>query len=286
MRRAEVAGLDPDAYEMQQVFVPSRNDGTKIPLFIVTERGFKRDGAAPALLYGYGGFNISMSPYFKPSNMAFVRSYGAVFAVACMRGGGEYGERWHKAGALAQKQNVFDDFVSCAEFLCREGYTSPQRLAIEGHSNGGLLVGACVNQRPDLFGAAVAHVGVMDMLRFHRFTVGHAWCTEYGCAEHSKEQFDWVIPYSPLHNVRPRKDGGQYPPYLLLTADHDDRVVPLHTLKMVATLQHVLCQPGSAQRAPIIARIDTKSGHGAGKPTAKACRRRASPASKPASLTR
>lgn len=264
VRRSAVAGFDPDAYETRQEFVTS-DDGTKIPLFVVHAKGLVRDGSAPALLYGYGGFNISLTPSFSTGKMAALRSYGGCYAVACLRGGGEYGEEWHKDGSLARKQNVFDDFKACARFLVKERYTQPARLAIEGGSNGGLLVAAVANQAPELFGAAVAHVGVMDMLRFHRFTIGHAWITDYGCADASEAEFRVLRAYSPLHNVTMPK-----PAMLLLTGDHDDRVVPLHSLKLAAQLQFKAAQAEEGvQRAPILARIDTKSGHGAGKSTAK-----------------
>lgn len=270
----EVGGdiFDRTAFETQQVFVTS-NDGTKIPMFIVTQRGLVLDGNHPALLYGYGGFNISLTPSFSVSRLVLARHYGAVVAIANIRGGGEYGEEWHKSGSLSKKQNCFDDFVSCAEYLIKEGYTQSNRLCIEGGSNGGLLVAACINQRPELFGCALAHVGVMDMLRFHKFTIGHAWTTDYGCSD-KEEEFEWLIKYSPLHNVRrpwDRMNGVQYPPIMLLTADHDDRVVPLHSLKLLATLQYELCTSvrNSPQTNPIIGRIDTKAGHGAGRPTQK-----------------
>ncbi|KAL2585407.1 hypothetical protein AAZV13_14G186700 [Glycine max] len=273
-REIDIPGFDRSEFHVNQVFVPSK-DGTKIPMFIVARKDIVLDGSHPCLLYGYGGFNVSLTPYFNISRTVLARHLGAVFCIANIRGGGEYGEEWHKSGSLANKQNCFDDFISAAEYLVSAGYTQPRKLCIEGGSNGGLLVGACINQRPDLFGCALAHVGVMDMLRFHKFTIGHAWATDYGCSE-KEEEFHWLIKYSPLHNVRrpweQHPDQSiQYPSTMLLTADHDDRVVPLHSLKLLATLQYVLVTSldKSPQTNPIIGRIECKAGHGAGRPTQK-----------------
>ncbi|CAN6268887.1 unnamed protein product [Urochloa humidicola] len=275
-REISVPGFDRNEFEAKQVFYPSK-DGTKIPMFIVSKKNLNLNGSHPALLFGYGGFGMSVTPQFSVARVVLMRHLGFVACVANIRGGGEYGEEWHRAGALANKQNCFDDFVAAGEFLVSAGYTNPTRLCIEGGSNGGLLVAACLNQRPDLFGCALAHVGVMDMLRFHKFTIGRAWTCDFGCSENERE-FHWLIKYSPLHNVRrpwEKKGGrgwrGQYPPTMLLTADHDDRVVPSHTLKFLATMQHVLRagEEGSPQTNPIISRIERKSGHGCGRSVQK-----------------
>ncbi len=256
-REAEVK-FNPDDYVVKQVFYPSK-DGTKVPMFIVHKKGIKMDGGNPTLLYGYGGFNVSLTPGFSVSRLAWMEM-GGIYAVANLRGGGEYGKKWHMAGTKLQKQNVFDDFISAAEFLIKEKYTQPSKLAIQGGSNGGLLVGAVLNQRPELFGAALPAVGVMDMLRFHKFTIGRAWTSDYGSSENADE-FKALYAYSPLHNI---KKGTKYPAVMVTTADHDDRVVPAHSFKYAATLQKA-----QAGNAPVIIRIETDAGHGAGKPTSK-----------------
>ncbi len=249
--------FDFDEYVTEQVFYPSK-DSTLIPMFIVHRKDMKRDGHNPTLLYGYGGFNISLTPSFSISRLVWLEN-GGVFAMANLRGGGEYGEEWHRAGTKMHKQNVFDDFIAAAEYLIREKYTSPDYLAIQGGSNGGLLIGAVVNQRPDLFRVALPAVGVMDMLRYHKFTIGRYWAADYGTSEDSKEMFEYLYSYSPLHNIRP---GVEYPAMLITTADHDDRVVPAHSFKYAATLQATY-----KGKNPILIRIETRAGHGGGKPT-------------------
>ncbi len=253
-RRPSVS-FDPDAYEVRQVFFRSK-DGTRIPMFLVHRRGLTMDGQRPTLLGGYGGFGIPVLPSFQPMDLLWLEKDG-VIAVANLRGGGEYGNAWHDAGRLANKQNVFDDFIAAAEHLIQSGVTCSRRLAIRGGSNGGLLVGACLTQRPDLFGACVPYVGVLDMLRFHLFTIGWAWTSDYGSPD-DPEAFRWLLAYSPYHNVR---EGTSYPATLIVTGDHDDRVVPLHSYKFAAALQHAQSGP-----APILIRIETRAGHGAGKP--------------------
>jgi prolyl oligopeptidase len=250
-RKPEVK-FNSEDYETKQVFYESK-DGTRVPMFIVHKKGLKQDGKNPTLLYGYGGFNISLNPNFNPLRVAWLEQ-GGIYAVANLRGGGEYGEKWHEQGMKLKKQNVFDDFIAAAEYLIREKFTSPERLAIQGGSNGGLLVGAVINQRPELFRVAVPEVGVMDMLRFHKFTIGWNWIAEYGSSE-NPEEFKALYAYSPLHNI---KEGLPYPATLITTADHDDRVVPAHSFKYAATLQEKY-----KGKNPILIRIDTKSGHGA-----------------------
>lgn len=245
-------------YETRQVFVSSK-DGTKVPMFITHKKGLKLDGTNPTLLYAYGGFNISITPSFSIANTAFLEN-GGVYCVANLRGGAEYGEQWHRGGMLENKQNVFDDFISCAEWLILNKYTSNKKLAIRGGSNGGLLVGACMTQRPDLFAVAIPQVGVLDMLRYHKFTVGWGWAVEYGSSD-DQDQFNYLLKYSPLHRLQ---KGICYPATLITTADHDDRVVPAHSFKFAAELQSV-----QSCGNPTLIRIDTKAGHGAGKPTSK-----------------
>jgi len=250
--------FDPNDFETKKVFYPSK-DGTQVPMFITYKKGIKLDGNNPTMLYAYGGFNINLTPAFSVSNIAFMEM-GGVYCVANIRGGGEYGEDWHRAGMLSNKQNVFDDFIAGAEYLIREKYTSTSKLAIKGGSNGGLLIGACLTERPDLFGVAIPQVGVLDMLRYHKFTVGWGWAVEYGSSD-NEDQFNYLIKYSPLHNI---KKGTCYPATMITTADHDDRVVPAHSFKFAATLQEA-----QGCEKPTLIRIDSKAGHGAGKPTSK-----------------
>jgi prolyl oligopeptidase len=256
--RKPAVDFNPDDYETKQLFYESR-DGTRVPMFVVHKKGLKLDGSNPTILYGYGGFNIALTPGFNTGRIAWLEM-GGVYAIPNLRGGGEYGREWHEAGMTTKKQNVFDDFIAAAERLIADGYTSREKLAISGGSNGGLLVGACLTQRPDLFGAALPDVGVLDMLRFHKFTIGWAWVSEYGSADDA-EQFPYLLKYSPLHNIR---DGVNYPATMITTADHDDRVVPGHSFKFAAALQAAQAGP-----APILIRIETSAGHGAGTPTTK-----------------
>ncbi|MEO5903144.1 MAG: prolyl oligopeptidase family serine peptidase [Gemmatimonadaceae bacterium] len=250
--------FDATQYETRQVFYNSK-DGTRVPMFITMKKGIVLNGNTPTILYGYGGFNVSRTPAFSPANLVWLEM-GGIYAVANIRGGGEYGKEWHEAGMLDRKQNVFDDFIGAAEYLIKEKYTSTPKLAVSGASNGGLLVGAVMTQRPDLFGAALPAVGVMDMLRFQKFTIGWAWASDYGSSDDPK-QFEFLRKYSPLHNLKP---GTRYPATLVTTADHDDRVVPGHSFKFAAALQ-----AAQAGAAPVLIRIETKAGHGAGKPTSK-----------------
>lgn len=246
-------------YTTEQVFYPSK-DGTKIPMFIVYKKDLKKDGKNPVLLYGYGGFNVSLTPYFSSMRLVWLEQ-GGIFAMMNLRGGGEYGEAWHKAGTIMQKQNVFDDCIAAAEYLINEKYTSKGKIGLQGGSNGGLLVGAVVNQRPDLFGVGLPAVGVMDMLRYHKFTIGRYWATDYGTSEDSEEIFNYLVAYSPLHTI---KENVEYPSILVTTGDHDDRVVPAHSFKYAATLQEKYKGTN-----PVLIRIETQAGHGAGKPTSK-----------------
>jgi prolyl oligopeptidase len=256
-RTVDIPGFVPADFETKEVFYNSK-DGTRVPMFLTYKKGIKLDGNNPTLLYGYGGFNITTSPGFSSLRMALLEQ-GVVYASANMRGGGEYGEKWHEAGTKLQKQNVFDDFIAAAEYLIKNKYTSPNKLGIEGASNGGLLVGAVTNQRPDLFRVVHQHAGVMDMLRFHKFTIGAAWISDYGSSEQNEAQFKALYAYSPVQNVKP---GTKYPAILVTTADHDDRVVPAHSFKYAAALQ--AAQTGDN---PVLIRIDTKSGHGASSTT-------------------
>jgi prolyl oligopeptidase len=254
--RKAVVAASTDKYVTEQVFYQSK-DGTRVPMYITHRRGMPRDGDQPFLLYGYGGFNVSLTPTFRASVLAWLEMGGS-YAEANLRGGGEYGEAWHQAGTLQNKQHVFDDFISAAEYLLRERYTRPQKLGIHGRSNGGLLVGAALTQRPELFGAALPAVGVLDMLRYHTASANaRQWSSDYGLSE-DPEQFKALYSYSPVHNV---KQGMCYPPTLITTADHDDRVVPWHSYKFAAALQAVqICSN------PVLIRIETRAGHGAGKP--------------------
>jgi prolyl oligopeptidase len=256
-RTVEIPGFNANDYEVKQVFFNSK-DGTRVPMFLTYKKGIKLDGNNPTLLYGYGGFNITTNPGFSALRIALLEQ-GMIYASANMRGGGEYGEKWHEAGTKLKKQNVFDDFIGAAEYLIKEKYTSPAKLAIDGASNGGLLVGAVTNQRPELFRAVHQHAGVMDMLRYHQFTIGWNWAADYGRSDANEAEFKALYAYSPIHNVKP---GTNYPAILITTADHDDRVVPAHSFKYAAALQDA-----QAGHEPILIRIDTKSGHGASSTT-------------------
>lgn len=256
--KAPEVNFDPSLFTTEQVFYTSK-DGTRVPMFITHRKDMQRNGKNPCLLYGYGGFQINLTPGFNPAALMFVEQ-GGIYCVANLRGGSEFGEKWHKDGMLENKQNVFDDFIAAAEYLIAERYTATDKLAINGASNGGLLVGACEVQRPDLFAVCLPQVGVLDMLRYHKFTVGWGWAVEYGSSE-NEEQFAYIYKYSPLHNIR---KGVAYPATMVMTADHDDRVVPAHSFKFAAQLQH-----DQAGEAPVLIRIESKAGHGAGKPTSK-----------------
>ncbi len=251
--------FNPKEYTSEQVFYNSK-DGTKVPMSITYKKGMIKNGENPLMLYGYGGFNISMNPTFSTYRIPFLEN-GGIYVVANIRGGGEYGEAWHMAGTKMNKQNVFDDFIAAAEYLIKEKYTNSKKLAIDGGSNGGLLVGACMTQRPDLYAVAIPEVGVLDMLRYHKFTIGWSWTSDYGNSEESKEMFEYLKGYSPLHNLKP---GVKYPATLVMTGDHDDRVVPAHSFKFAATLQ-----ADNDGTNPTLIRIDSKAGHGAGKPIGK-----------------
>lgn len=256
----DIKGVDMTDYETRQIWITSA-DGTKLPMFITYKKGLDLNGKNPTLLYGYGGFNISLTPGFSAMRMLWLEN-GGVYAMANLRGGGEYGESWHKAGTKMQKLNVFNDFIACAEYLIEQKYTSPDYLAIQGGSNGGLLVGAVTNMRPDLFKVAIPQVGVMDMMRYHLFTIGWNWASDYGTSADSKEMADYLLAYSPVHNIK--NDGTPYPAILITTADHDDRVVPAHSFKYAATLQ-----AADTGDAPKLIRIESNAGHGAGKPISK-----------------
>lgn len=257
--RKSGADFDPAQFESKQVFYKSK-DGTEVPMILTYKKGLKLDGSNPTILYGYGGFNVSLTPRFSPTRAAWLEQ-GGIYAVANLRGGGEYGKKWRKAGTQLQKQNVFDDFIAAAEYLIAENYTSSEKLAVNGGSNGGLLVGAVMTQRPELFKVALPAVGVLDMLRYHTFTAGAGWAYDYGTAEQSKEMFEYLKAYSPVHNV---KEGVEYPATMVTTGDHDDRVVPAHSFKFAAELQDK-----QAGANPTLIRIETNAGHGAGTPTSK-----------------
>ena len=259
-KAVEIDGFNMDDYVTEQVFYPS-TDGTKIPMFLTYKKGLERNGKNPVYLYGYGGFNISLNPGFSAQRILWLEN-GGIYAQTNLRGGGEYGEEWHLAGTKMNKLNVFNDFISAAEYLIAEGYSSKDNMVIEGGSNGGLLVGACVNMRPDLFRVAIPRVGVMDMMRYHLFTIGWNWASDYGTSADSKEMAQYLLDYSPMHNIK--NDGTRYPAIMVTTADHDDRVVPAHSFKYAAALQAA----NTGDEAKII-RIDNKAGHGAGKPIAK-----------------
>lgn len=256
----EIKGFNADDYVTEQVFYPSA-DGTRIPMFLTYKKGLKRDGSNPVYLYGYGGFNVSLPPTFSPNRLVWLEN-GGIYAQANLRGGAEYGEEWHEAGTKMKKLNVFNDFIAAAEYMINENWTSPEHIVIEGGSNGGLLVGAVTNMRPDLFRVAIPRVGVMDMMRYHLFTIGWNWASDYGTSADNAEMAKYLLDYSPLHNIK--NDGTEYPAILVTTADHDDRVVPAHSFKYAATLQ-----ASDTGDRPKLIRIDSKAGHGSGKPIAK-----------------
>ena len=256
----EINGIDMNDYVTEQVFYPSA-DGTQIPMFLTYKKGLEKNGKNPVYLYGYGGFNVPLTPGFTPNRMLWLEN-GGIYAQANLRGGSEYGEDWHLAGTKLNKKNVFNDFISAAEYMINEGWTSPDYLTIEGGSNGGLLVGATVNMRPELFKVAIPRVGVMDMMRYHLFTIGWNWASDYGTSADSPEMAEYLLSYSPIHNIK--NDGTPYPAILVTTADHDDRVVPAHSFKYAATLQ-----ASDTGDAPKLIRIDSKAGHGGGKPVSK-----------------
>jgi len=258
--QAKIEGFNPDDYITEQVFYPSA-DGVKVPMFITYRKGLERNGKNPVYLYGYGGFNVSLTPGFSSNRLVWLEN-GGIYAQANLRGGSEYGEEWHQAGIKQNKLNVFNDFIAAAEYMIKEGWTTPEYLTIEGGSNGGLLVGATVNLRPDLFKVAIPRVGVMDMMRYHLFTIGWNWASDYGTSADSPEMAKYLLGYSPLHNIH--NDGTRYPAIMVTTADHDDRVVPAHSFKYAATLQ-----AANTGCAPKLIRIDSKAGHGAGKPISK-----------------
>lgn len=261
-----VEHFDKSDFVVEQVFYPSL-DGTKIPMYLVQKKPIKKS-LKPTLLYGYGGFNSAIQPSFETDWLYFVNAFNGIFALANIRGGGEYGDKWHNDGRLLNKQNSYNDFQAAAKYLIDNKYTEQKKLAIEGASNGGLMIGACINQRPDLFGAAIAKVGVMDLLQFHKFTIGSAWASEYGNPE-EKIHFENIRKFSPLHNIHtPNSARNQYPATLIKTADHDDRVSPLHSLKFAATLQNAV-RNNPHQTNPILLRVSSKAGHGGGKPVSK-----------------